>query len=711
MSSSSSYGSSQSGYSQTGNVNPTLSGAGNLPTYKSFFTPEETALFTSHYFKAYRSEEKIEASTLYEKLCTSVPKWAEIPMPLSKDSFAGTLREALLVCTPNQVFTMAFYSFMFAMFLSVFGLTYLPYSGILLAVAFATPFLIAGVYFLYPIIKIRMDRMAVVGEAPLAILYLVISLRVSPSLERAVSYASKNVPEPIGREFKFLMWDVSMKTKNSMKDAVGAYSAKVKSWAPGYSDALYLVANSVEEPSNKSRLAVLEKAMENALESTKSIMDNFARGLGMPVAVTNALAILLPILGLVMAPMASMFMKQAGALPTLLVLVYDFFLPAVLFGVVLLIISRRPSTFSEIDISGDPEIPKEGYYRIKGAGDIPIGLVCFAIFIVLAFVSISIVISTAGGVFLPSPPKGMGNATGYTALNTLPIVLALGISIGLYYYLKNVQKIKSRKRIIEMEREFASSLFQLGNILEQGKPLEEAFEYSAKGLKGTNSAEFFVATIRNVRQMGFPIKRAIFDPKYGSMSKVSSTLMKNILGVIIESADSGPIVASQTTLSISNYIRNIQNVQEKITDSLSDNVTSMRFQALILVPLISAVIVGLTQMVTNILLAMSKQVGELFSGAENTGIAMSLFSTSLFNVGNIMQGSFLQIVVGIYTLILLATLGFFVAGLSNGIQDRIEVEMNIGKTLFLGTIIYSIIVVVIVTTFTGLTEGLMGGGF
>ncbi|MFH0961929.1 MAG: hypothetical protein V1820_04560 [archaeon] len=692
--------------------NPYFSG-GNYPSFAPTLTPGGRLLgndpFTSHFYRTYRAEEKIMPTTFYEKLCMSVPKWAEIPFPAGRKGFAKLLRESLLVCTPEQVFTMAFYSLMLAMLVSVFVLTYFPYSGILLGVSVSSPLLFGLAYFLFPLIKRRMDRMAVVGEAPLAILYIVISLRVSPSLEKAISYASKNVPEPIGREFKFLMWDVEMKTRTSMKDALVEYSTRVKNWAPGYSDALYLVANSVEEPSNKSRLAVLEKAMENALESTKSIMDGFARGLGMPVAVTNALAILLPILGLVMAPMASIFMEQAGALPTLLVAVYDFFLPIFLFSVILLILSGRPATFSDIDTSGDPELPAPGKFRLRGIGDIPINLLCIAIFTAMGFFAFSIAMSTGGAVFLPSAPQGMGVATGYTAINTLPLVAGIGVSVGLYYYLNNVQKVKSRKKIIEMEREFAASLFHLGNILEQGKPLEEAFEQSAKGLKGTHSAEFFTSTVINIRQMGLPVKKAIFDPKYGSMSKLSSSLIRNILGVIIESSDSGPIVASQTTLSISSYIRNIQNVQEKITDSLSDSVTSMSFQALVLVPLISAVIVGLTQMVTNILLSLSKQVNELFAGGSEMGGAFSIFSSSLFKVGNVMQGSFLQLVVGFYTLILLATLGFFVAGLSNGMQDKIEIEMNVGKTLVIGTIIYSVIVVIIVTVFSGLTGQLIGG--
>jgi Flp pilus assembly protein TadB len=665
---------------------------------------------TSHSFKTYRFEEKIEPATLYERWCCSVPKWAEIPVPFLRKKFEEWLKEALLICTPEQVFTMSFYSLLFAMLGAVFIITSLPSNQIILGVCVIFPLIVFGIYYLYPGLKIRMDRMAIVGEAPLAILYLVISLRVSPSLEKAVSYASKNVPEPIGRQFKFLMWDVEMKSKVSMQEALLSYSAKVKPWAPGYSEAIYLVANSVTEPSNKSRLSVLEKAMSQVLESTKSIMENFARGLGLPVAVTNAMAVLLPILGLVLAPLASIFMKQSGALPAMLFILYDFFLPFTLIFIVLVILSGRPATFSDIDLSGDPDIPRNGYYRLKSGREVPLVLVSFAIFLALSFVTLSIAVSTGGAVFFPTPAQNIGSSTGYTAMNTLPLMAALGISVGLYFYANNIQKMKGRAKILEMEREFASGLYQLGNILEQGKPMEEGFEIAARSMRGTHTADFFNTTVRNVRQMGLPLRKAIFDPKSGSMKRTSSTLMRNVLGVIIESADSGPIVAAQTTLSISSYIKNIQAVQDKISDNLSDSVTAMKFQTVALVPLISAVIVGLTQMVTNILLAMSKQMSDLMTSGGDMGGMYALFSADLFNIGNVMQGSYLQAVVGFYTLLLLGTLGFFVAGLSNGAQDRIAIETEIGNSLLVGTITYSIIVMIIVAIFGGLVGRLVGGG-
>ncbi len=668
------------------------------------FTPSDP--FTSHFYKSYRAEEKVLPASFYEKFCMSVPKWAEIPLPFLRKQFSSVLREALLVCSPGQVFTVSFYCFLLAMMVAVFVLTSLPYTPILLGVAVVFPLIVLVGFYVYPFLKIKMDRMAVVGEAPLAILYLVISLRVSPSLEKAVSYASKNVPEPIGREFKFLMWDVELKTKNSMQEAMFAYSARVKKWAPGYSDALYLVTNSVNEPTNKSRLAVLEKAMSQALDNTKGIMENFARGLGLPVAVTNALAILLPVLGLVMAPLASVFMQQAGALPAMLAIVYDFFLPIVLGLIVLVILAGRPATFSDIDIRGDPDLPAEGHYRVKGVGDIPLNLVCLGIFLALSFITILVAINTGGVVFSPNPLKAVGAPMGYNALNTIPLIAAVGISCGIYLYANNVQKLKARDRIQEIEREFAASLFQLGNILEQGKPLEEAFEIAARGMKGTHSAEFFTRTVHNIRTMGMPIRKAIFDPEYGAMRTFSSSLMKNVLGVIIESADSGPIVAAQTTLSISSYVQNIQKVQEKIADNLADSITAMKFQSAVLVPLISAVIVGLTQMVTNILLAMSRNVSDLMSSSTNVGL-YSVFSSSLFNIGNVMQGSYLQMVVGYYTLVLLTTLGFFTAGLAYGVHDRIAIQMNVGQSLALGIIIYSVIVFFIVTVFGGLATSLV----
>lgn len=84
---------------------------------------------------------------------------------------------------------------------------------------------------------------------------------------------------------------------------------------------------------------------------------------------------------------------------------------------------------------------------------------------------------------------------------------------------------------------------------------------------------------------------------------------------------------------------------------------------------------------------------EAYSGA---------FIQQMINIKGVMQGSFLQVVVGFYTLTLLALLGYFVGGLQNGIEDRIGIQLSMGRSLALGTVIYIAVATVVVLVFGGM---------
>ena len=43
----------------------------------------------------------------------------------------------------------------------------------------------------------------------MTVLYMVVSLRLTPNLENAVSFAAENLRGPIGRDLKRMMWDLS----------------------------------------------------------------------------------------------------------------------------------------------------------------------------------------------------------------------------------------------------------------------------------------------------------------------------------------------------------------------------------------------------------------------------------------------------------------------------------------------------------------------
>ncbi len=619
-----------------------------------------------------------------------------------QDYLAPLLRDATLISQPLEVFSLGLYAFMIMAIFSMLLVYALPPSDLVSLAAIFFPLFSLTVVFGYPWLRARLVRMGTIGQSPLAILYLVISLRVAPSLETAVAFAAKNVPDPIGREFKILLWQVELRKQLSMQDALMEYSKRVKPWAPGFSDALYLVANSVNEPTDSMRINNLEKAMNISLESTKNLMEEFGRGLSMPVALTNALGIMLPILGLVLAPMASIFAAKGSNLSLSLLVVYDILLPLVMFGLIFFILSSRPGSFSYIDVEGHPGVTRRGYFKLKLGGrerELPLVLTSIAIFLVFASITVFYIFATDGRVLMPTPNRGEGES----ALTTLPMIIGFGLALGFYLYGEAVNREELRKSVLELEREFTSSLFQLSNVLDQGKPMEQAFEALAKELKGTKSAEFFEDVVYKVRHLGLPLRDAIFHKEHGSIRKFPSSLVKNILSVILESSEFGPKTASAITMSISNYVRNLTAVQQKVEENLDDSVSALKFQSFLLVPLVSGVVVGLTQLVSNILLKMVQQAQDIFVGTPG---GLGVFGDML-NVESLMQASFMQLVVGFYTVVLLGCMGYLIGGLVYGPNDRIGIYLNAGRILILATLAYGVVTAIIVLVFGNLGVGLV----
>lgn len=640
----------------------------------------------TYYYSLYKKDKTKTYESLYEKLISKIPDDFKPESGMGLEKYLdGPIEDSRLDVTAADVVAASIYMFLFVMIFSMTLIFLVPGQTIVTLIAIAMPLMLTSSVLAYPILAAKMRKMAIIGQAPLAILYLVISLRVTPSLESAVAFAAKNMPNPIGKEFRQMLWGIELRTQTTIENTLYEYSKSIKSWAPGFSDGLYLVASSVNEPTERLRIETLEKAIALTLESSENIMESFARGLDMPVMAVNALAILLPVMGLILAPVMSIFTGGTN-LGIPLVIAYDIFLPMVVLIMILVILSGRPGSFSKINFNLAHEVPKWGTYNFKDENGkiIPIPLLPVSLLIFLVFASVNIYLGlwTNWQIFMPIINTGVGAS----ALSTAPIIMGSGMALGLYSFLNATERVKIRNKVRELEREFASALYQFGNVLDQGEPIENAMRTTATNTEGTESSKFFAETVRNIQEFGLPLEMAMFDPTYGSIKYFPSNLVQNIMHVIVESADRGPKAASMTAMSISKYLQNLQTVQNKIEDLLSESITSMRFQGLFLIPMVSGVVVGMSQLITSIITSIAKQIGTIFSsgGVASTGMMMG----GILNIEGIIQPSFLQLVVGIFGQAMFILMGLFIGGLEGGPEDSPSIMQNIGMLLIVGTFFY-----------------------
>jgi len=105
---------------------------------------------------------------------------------------------------------------------------------------------------------------------------------------------------------------------------------------------------------------------------------------------------------------------------------------------------------------------------------------------------------------------------------SVPLSIALFFSIA--YRMKTKELIKARNASKNLENEFASSLFQLGNRLGDGTPAEMAFGKVAESTRHQKTHEFFSLVNQNIAQGGMSLEKAIFDRKKGALLSFPSNL-------------------------------------------------------------------------------------------------------------------------------------------------------------------------------------------
>ena len=523
-------------------------------------------------------------------------------------------------------------------------------------------------------------------------------------LENAIDFASEHLAPPLSLDMRKVLWDVETEKYESVKESLEAYLATWKKYNMEFAESFHLIESSLYEGSEDRRLNSLDKSLDVILTETYEKMLHYAHNLKSPITMLHMLGIILPILGLVILPLVVSFMEEAKWFH--ISMLYNVALPIGVYIMGRNILSRRPTGYGDTDISEEnPELKKYrniliniGKFELKISPFLVSVLIGSALFlvgmspIILHLISPSFDIPLFKGKFeligyrtsattgQIIGPFGLG-----ASVLSLAVTLAFGLGIGLYFRLKSKNVIKIRERSKQLEQEFASALFQLGNRLGDGIPAEMAVGKVASVMEGTVSGSFFELVSQNVSKMGMSVQRAIFDPKYGALVYFPSNLIESSMKVLIESVKKGPTIAAQALMNVSRYIKEIHNVNERLKDLMADIISSMTSQIKFLTPVISGIVIGITSMITTILGKLGQQLSQVSStGIEGAQEGM----LSLFGDG--IPTFYFQIIVGIYVVQITYILTILANGIENG-SDKLNERYLIGNNLVKSTILYSVV--------------------
>jgi hypothetical protein len=543
-----------------------------------------------------------------------------------------------------------------------------------------------------------------------AILYIVIYMKHTSNLEKAISFASEHLSEPLSLDFKKIFWDVEVGRFSTIKDSLDNYLLTWKDYSMEFIEAFHLIESSLFEPNEARRVAVLEKSLQVILDGVYDKMLKYTHEAKAPLTNVYMLGIVLPTLALAVLPLASTML--GGAIQWFhVLLIFNVLIPL---GVVYMtgnVMMRRPGGYGESDLlEKNPLYPKyisnAGYWKgfFFALPFFIMGIIPF----LWRYTSVPDWLNTSrdyawseiglgflgnGGVFgiLESSGGVLSGPFGAGAL-----LLSLGIPVGLAIVFivafkeKTAEILVTRNKYKDVEKEFTSSLFQLGNRIGDGSPAEIAFVKVASSVKGTATEGFFNIVNENIGSLGMSLERALFDPKRGAVVFYPSQLVATSMKILTESVKKGLQVAARSLMAISDYVKNIKKIDARLNDLLADIISDMKSNMTFLAPLLSGIIVGLSGMITTIL-------GSLNSMFEGGGMDSEVLGAggisgilAIFDITKMIPTYWLQIVIGVYLIQVVFILTSTLVTIKSG-RDLLQTTAETGKNLKVTMIMYFVV--------------------
>lgn len=658
----------------------------------------------SREYQVFRKEILPPSMGFYEKLCSFSGKILQLKVsPETAERLQLAIDTCHLQVTPAGILAAGLVLPIAFMLLSVF-----VFMVLLDSLFFAMFGVLIGISAIIALQKVpdylaTQWRMKSSNQMVLCIFYVVTYMRHTSNLELAIEFASEHLAPPLSLDFRKIIWDVENSKFETVKDSLESYLHGWRKYNLEFVEAFHLIESSLYETSEDRRLSLLDKSLDVMLDETYEKMLHYAQNLKGPMTLIFMLGVILPILGLVILPLVVSFME--GVAWYHIAAMYNVALPVLVYFVGNNILSSRPTGYGEGDISEtNPEIKKLRNIIFKiGGVEFAVSPAFVALFVgalCLGLALLPIIIHTVNPSFeltiapfkmldykesksvkgLEIGPFGLG-----ASMLSLFFPAALALGFGLWYRLRSANIIKIRNDAKQLEDEFSSALFQLGNRLGDGLPAEIAFQKVAEVVEDTVSGRFFKLVSDNISRLGMSVREALFNDRVGALVFFPSAIIQSSMKVLIESVKKGPLIAAQALLNVARYVKEIHKVNERLKDLLADIISDMKSQIAGLTPAIAGIVVGITSMITFILGNLSGQIQNL--GSEQAGTNIGALANFF---GDSIPTYYFQLVVGVYVFQIVFILTILLNGIENG-SDKLQERYLLGRNLINSTILYCII--------------------
>ena len=641
-------------------------------------------------YSNFKNEQVSIAHSFYEKACGFSQGLLKLTIPPADlEKVRQTITLAHLNITPEGAYA-------FTYFTSLVAVAVFAALAVLLKNWFVVLFgliVVVALLFYLPTIPrqiLNSWRARASDQLVMAVLYIVIYMQHTPNLERAVKFVAEHLQPPLSLDFMKILWDVESKVYSSVIDALDDYALTWKGYDDEFIESVHLIESSLYEPNQNRKKQILDESVKVILDSTQDHMLNFAHNLQSPMEALHMLGVVLPVMGLVMLPMISAFMGSSVKW-YYVVLLYNVVLPFAVYAIGKSVLATRPAGSDTSDVYSFAKAK-------QAAQNTPRNILLSAA--VFFLVSSPAFVYFAGMMKLSADQLRHASFSLPAIFASIDIVLAMGLALGLYYYLSVAGIIKIKKKIENMEAEFSSAIFQLGEKLEERKPPELAVSELAETIKTADVAMFFQIIVVNLTQLGAGMREAIFDEKSGALAYYPSATIKSAMSLFVEGIAKGSEVAGSSLLIISEYLRSVSKVTERMKDLLADTVSSMASQVKVFIPIISGIVIGLATLTSTILVNLGEQLKAVSSvGGQPTAVGGGL--TDIFQTNDMIPSPIFQLTVGIYVLELAWLLSFLLSRIIYG-HDETEKKWLLAQNFLVATVFYVIVTSITVLLFNAL---------
>ena len=397
----------------------------------------------------------------------------------------------------------------------------------------------------------RLYRTAALGAAPDLVGRAVLRMRVTPSVERAASFAAETGEGVLADSLA----EHVHRSRGTPATGLGSFAAVWRDWYPSLRRAIRLVEASANAPPGE-RARTLDRAMSAVLDGTRNRMTEFAVSIRGPATGVYAFGVLLPLALSSILPAA-----RAAGLPAsipVIVAVYNLVLPALLLWSSWRLLARRPVAFRPPRVRSDhPDVPNER----RGA------------------LAVALVAGVLGGVLAGQLVAGW----------TIPLAaLGWGIGAGLLWWYRPIRDVRDRTRRIEAN--LPDALYLIGRRVDEGMAVEAAVEAAAHEVAG-ETGEMLSETARRQRQLRLDVREALLG-EYGTLATVPSPRARSAAALLGTAAREGR-PAGETAVAMADHLEELRAVERDARASLATVTGTLGSTAAAFGPLVGGVTVAL----------------------------------------------------------------------------------------------------------------------